>query len=477
MSPNPCGSRVHHSVGNILTSLRGCRRHLVCQGACDSRSRGKSSRVSLTAFQQRLRESRGGEWTLSNPDTYRKISEPQWFTHTACGHEIKRSPWDILGYRSGAGEDVDCPYCSRASILGCVSNSVPHFKRWVDCSTKGAVSYDGTDFPRSSDDLLKFRCNCGNGFLEKLRNLHRYEHYGCVPCRNASLRSQRAWLFEDARELVARRGFGLKNDPGSYTVRADIVAADGTAAPHRTILALVRALPIRAHGTVAPPRAVVPLEPADQKDKRRYKVDDGAFAHLTPESCYWAGLLAADATISDAGEIVLELKAVDELVLQALASFVGFPGTCHYRTVKNVEGRGIYCSIRFRSRQICADLYANFGVGPRKSRNLPRPRIPDGQLAQAYMAGLFEGDGHVRATRRGLVVHFVSASEQCFNWFADQANVITAVSAKPRALPRDEGTIFNLTYHDEAARMLIASLHAAHPGHMERKWKLLSGNR
>lgn len=54
------------------------------------------------------------------------------------------------------------------------------------------------------------------------------------------------------------------------------------------------------------------------------------------------GLLAADATITDSDEVILELKAIDEGVLQQFARFVQFTGAFRYRTVAIVEGRGVY---------------------------------------------------------------------------------------------------------------------------------------
>ncbi len=183
-------------------------------------------------------------------------------------------------------------------------------------------------------------------------------------------------------------------------------------------------------------------------------------------------MLAADATITDDAEIVLELKTIDEIVLQGLAQFVQFTGSFGYRTVKSVAGRGIYCSLRFLSSQICADLKRTFGIVPRKTRVLPCPNLSDPVLERAYMAGLFEGDGHVRRTRRGLVMHFVSASYGNFKWFVDCANAITGTKAKPRILEKARGPIYNVTYQDAAAEKLMCVLRKAGPGLMKRKWQL-----
>jgi hypothetical protein len=302
--------------------------------------------------------------------------------------------------------------------------------------------------------------------------LIRSEHNGCKECANVSSNAQRAWILSEGTAMVERRGFCLLGDPAAYTKAAEIVTAEGAASPFATILELVQALPVHSDGIGAREASRTLDGSASLGDKRKYPVIDAAFETLTREACYWAGLLAADATISDDGEVVLELKAGDELVVQGLARFVGFPGTCHYRTVKNVDGRGIYCSLRFRSAQICSDLRRHFGIGPRKSRTLPRPNISSFDLAKAYMAGLLEGDGHVRRNRRGLIVHFVSAAEDCFEWFLELANRITGTNARARSISGARGRILNVIYHDAAAATLLRSLYDAFPGYMARKWQL-----
>lgn len=93
-------------------------------------------------------------------------------------------------------------------------------------------------------------------------------------------------------------------------------------------------------------------------------------------------------------------------------------------------------------------------------------------LALAYKVGLLEGDGHVRATKRGLVVHFVSASRECCDWFLEQAQAITLTSPAAHSVARPNGPIYNVTLGDAAALRLLAGLQKAFSGTMVRKWGL-----
>jgi len=77
---------------------------------------------------------------------------------------------------------------------------------------------------------------------------------GRPTCTETVRHAQRAWDVAEARDLVARRGFILEDDPMNYAEAAKIVTADGVMAPYTTILELMQALPATAAGFGKPVR-------------------------------------------------------------------------------------------------------------------------------------------------------------------------------------------------------------------------------
>lgn len=520
-SAEPCGVATSHSWANIGHTLGHNTDHLHCGGTCDSKRKGKSRRRPVESLEADLRKRRSGTWRLSDRKRYRKASEPQWFSHV-CGNKVFRAPEKILNFPDASGlepaTNEDCPFCTQSSPLGCLNGSVAEYRHWVKLITDGKVKYRGRSFPKSADEPLDLKCSCGTPYEASQYALQKNVHFGCPTCEEKGRSAQRAWSLEAARSVVARRGFVLQGDPGSYVAEAVIQNTDGSKSSHHSILELVQALPGSANGfgiqerrKWATPRLGMPYSHEDvaflrkhqstmrhaqlaealgrtegsvkqqfrrlgirnderEHFKRTVEVRDGAFDVLSPESCYWAGLLATDGCITDKGEISLELAIGDEDVLQGLAAFLGHTGHLSYRTVTNTDGRGLYAKLRFRSSQIRQALMTSFGIIPRKTRILPAPNLSDSPLCRAYMVGLIEGDGHIKRDRRGgLMINFVSASPSLFEWFVRQVEIIIGKRLPTRTVGKYRVTS-SITIWNNDAELLMSSLLADFQGNMHRKW-------
>lgn len=111
------------------------------------------------------------------------------------------------------------------------------------------------------------------------------------------------------------------------------------------------------------------------------------FSTYNPESCYWAGFLAADGNISkhtNAVQISLGEKDLDhlnkfKLSLQSEHSVVK-DNNC-YR-------------LSFYSKQMQEDLLYNFNITPSKSFTIEFPLIPH-KFLKYFILGYFDGDGHI----------------------------------------------------------------------------------
>lgn len=89
-------------------------------------------------------------------------------------------------------------------------------------------------------------------------------------------------------------------------------------------------------------------------------------------------LLAADGCLGK--ELTIELKAIDEGVLQQLQRELGHPGALSYRIMNTTGGRGLYCGLRFRSNQIRHDLEERYRLTSRKSLTLSPPDLTEPDL-------------------------------------------------------------------------------------------------
>jgi hypothetical protein len=319
---------------------------------------------------------------------------------------------------------------------------------------------------------------------------------------------------------VARRGFHLEDDPENYAKPARIVTAKGIAAPYATILELVRSLPATATGFGKPVRiplittrhgqifSAVELEGLrqghreqrtkvdlcrelgrsygslsqkckelglrfDQKDhvNRRMVVDDWFFHEPTPRSAYWGGLLAADGCLGK--EVTIELKAIDEAVLQQLQRELGHPGALSYRVMTTTEGRGLYCGLRFRSKQIRRDLEEHYRLTIRKSLTLCPPDLTEPELVLGYVGGLLDGDGSIALDRDGrLRVGLVGASLPLITWVQEQVASLAGVAAPVREEWPWGRRIYALNWYGGAAERLLTALAAVNTSPMRRKWDI-----
>jgi hypothetical protein len=435
-------------------------------------------------------------------------------------------PEKIVNY--GKGNDLqvdqsgDCPYCKQNSPLRCLNGSVLHYEKWVAVVTEGTILFKGRSLPKSADHLLELQCACGASYKADQWSLQNNVHYGCPSCQRTALSALRAWQLEDGRAIVARRGMTLLDNPMSYTEPAHIIDSKGCRTPYASILALVRSLPATAKGYGYGSICRVPLTAIntglpysaadiafieehqstmsyrklaavlgrtdtsvkqqfrrlgirnDQREhyKRTIEVWDRAFSVTTPESSYWAGLLASDGCISDRGLVRIELKALDEDVLQALACYLKFTGKFSYRSVRNVNGRGMYASFSFRSNQIRKDLEQKFGIVQRKTDSLPPPDIVDSLLCRAYIVGLIEGDGHIHRSRRGgLMLNFISASPNLFSWVAEQVSAILGKTFSTSHTGKTKRVSSIVVWHNDAERLKLILLEAFE-GKMARKWSI-----
>lgn len=522
----PCGHNVSHTVGNILHAMK-TPGHLRCQGHCDSKKKGKARRKKFDQAAVELALARGGTWTIL-PETYRRNGKKVQLVHVPCGGTVHRKLSHALDFPTRAGlpaiTDADCPYCTERSARPALGGDPNLYSAWLSTATRGSLAYrSGSLAPEDRETVpLEVECTvCGSVFFALESQLILPKFYGCKQCVEKNSHQQRAWVLTDAQKVVARRGLVLEGNPCSYTAPARIVSENGELSGYPDILSLVRALPAKADGFGRPEQPAwdtantgLPYTAEDesfirtahrqkrskpwlcrklrrtlgsmnQKCKRlglqfngwehvnrRIIVNDQFFTELSVRSAYWAGLLAADGCVSK--DVTIELKVVDEVVLQQFMSELGHTGVLMYRTMANVDGRGLYAALRFRSRQITDDLREKYRITPRKSLTLGPPELKNTEHILAYICGLFEGDGHIKISERnGLMAQICTGSLELINWL-QQMMLGLEVKCSFRQVDTQAFKLYELTWCGGNAERLLNALTGAVDGAMDRKWKVFT---
>lgn len=157
-----------------------------------------------------------------------------------------------------------------------------------------------------------------------------------------------------------------------------------------------------------------------------YSCNDKAFSEFTPESCYWAGFLAADGCVHEKKNVIsLRLAIKDRDIIEKFKSWANSTYLIYDIEVgaRKYKNKIYQCSpqsfMRISSNQWVIDLRENFSLTPRKSLTLNPPlKIPD-NLVSHYIRGLFDGDGC--AYTKNLAV-ITSGSPEMVSWLVSKTN-------------------------------------------------------
>lgn len=469
----PCGTRKKHRWSNLSWTLERDVRHLTCQGPCDSKNRGKSTRAGWDTVAQEIADARAGVWKMTENNGYRKKSEECWLQHIPCGGMVFRMPATIINYAKdnnlAPNTYIDCPYCTRESAYYTINNCPEAMAFWVSYITEGTIGLaEPTVFPGSVDAISVVCHRCNTQYKATQQQLRTNVHFGCEICHVNACKQPRAWVFEDAYELVDKRGFRLASDPQSYTVSAEILTQSGEISPYRTIQELLNALPVHA------------TEDSDTgATKRKYRLNDNAFSDITARASYMAGIIASDGWVTG-NKLKIALQAVDEDVIKTLLTFVSGDHKVQYKTRQLVQGRNIYAEVSIGSKKIIDDLKRNFHIDRNKSLTQPAPNLPD-ECKIPFLVGLIEGDGSVRVLEKDLykplIISFVCASKELIEWVHRTISDVLDLTLAPPVVhvqgDAEKNTVWRISVMRENAEKLGHEL-LTFPGAMQRKWKVLS---
>ena len=153
------------------------------------------------------------------------------------------------------------------------------------------------------------------------------------------------------------------------------------------------------------------------------------FDTYTPESCYWAGFIAADGYIRDDRDATTIHLCNDDInhlyKIKELTSYEG-----------NISNSKRECSIMFSGKWFGKKLYENFCLTPRKTHKvIISEKIPPDMLRH-YVRGYFDGDGCISDTQGYPQINFSSGSEiilkQLIEIFQDIGIYLQTKEGKPK---------------------------------------------
>jgi intein-encoded DNA endonuclease-like protein len=140
-----------------------------------------------------------------------------------------------------------------------------------------------------------------------------------------------------------------------------------------------------------------------RKKAPKYIYNTMFFSEYNPESCYWAGFIAADGYVrSDRNTMSIKLAKTDESHLKKFADIIQFHG--------NVNSKEKSSSIiTVSGKWFVDDLQRHFSIGPRKTFVVEIDRNIPTNLMHHFVRGYFDGDGCITYTTCPQI-SFVSGS-------------------------------------------------------------------
>jgi hypothetical protein len=111
------------------------------------------------------------------------------------------------------------------------------------------------------------------------------------------------------------------------------------------------------------------------------------FSRYTPDSCYWAGFLAADGCLDINNTVRIELGGKDK---DHVTKFKEFCNAEHL--ISHNQAKDSY-KVGFLSKQVASDLAYNFNVTVDKTHSLKLPYFSNFEYYKHFIRGFFDGDG------------------------------------------------------------------------------------
>lgn len=165
----------------------------------------------------------------------------------------------------------------------------------------------------------------------------------------------------------------------------------------------------------------VPLRHSNGKplDQSAYPYDTGFFAEPTVRSCYWAGFILADGSVTPrkrSTQLRLAIASKDAPHLAQFCRDIGAAADAMKPEPRRGERWDPLVRVHIQHTTLGAQL-ARFGIGPGKTYRFAPPAIPT-ELLPHFLRGWADGDGYVRPTKQGEFFK-ISGNREGLRWFGE----------------------------------------------------------
>lgn len=207
-----------------------------------------------------------------------------------------------------------------------------------------------------------------------------------------------------------------------------------------------------------------------QKTIRRYQ-DDNCFFEYTPESCYWAGFIAADGWVNKR-QIGIELGVIDKNHLEKFVLFLKGNNKVSQRNKVVFGKNNSFCSVHINSKQIIKDLECKFNIVANKSLiYIPPNQIPT-NLVYHFIRGYIDGDGSIswKEETKTPRVSICSGSEKLIEWIKQNIRLISCSVGNPKTSKRDGSNMYIIEFNGKQTYDILDWLYKDASFYLERKY-------
>ncbi len=185
--------KVSHKLSNIKHAILKNNTHITCQDPCDSKLKGKSSRLSIIELKERLMLAKGSEYSLHS---YKGVGGYAIFKHK-CGLLINKKIHPFLNKDKVTPRSnkhlTDCPACAKS-----ISPSIVNLEHWTSLVTNQQLAL--------LDLKPTFLCRCGNEFQTGFEIILSQKHHGCAECYKKHHKKRDIFILISLEKLLVKEG-------------------------------------------------------------------------------------------------------------------------------------------------------------------------------------------------------------------------------------------------------------------------------
>jgi len=198
---------------------------------------------------------------------------------------------------------------------------------------------------------------------------------------------------------------------------------------------------------------------------KKYFVNENCFSEVDIVSCYWAGFITADGSVSGKGGFSMSLSRKDHSHLESFAKFVEL--SCPVRIFENKDGY-LYSSVSFSSKEVCFDLEQKYNIIPNKTFLCAFPPITNRDFIDAFIVGYIDGDGCLYSNKKTNSIDLSIVGTKVFlEWIIKRFEEI--LNEKIGHL-RKTKSVYTFYCNKRKAFLLLEHLNKIEVPKLNRKW-------